>query len=339
MQHHTRPFINVILVCAVVAVFAMFPPQAFSALPEYVLIGQWSAAGPGSFLNEPKSIAADRFGNVYVADTGNNRIVKYSAGGRFKTAWGSYGPREGQFRSPQGIAVDGVGNVYIADTENQRIQKFTSAVDGVGNVYIADTENQRIQKFTSYGEFITQWQSECLYIAAAPNGDVYATRSNGTELFSPDGEPREQWRGLFKLFVRDIAVAPSGDVYVIEGSRIHKYTPEGDLLTAWGSFGGGGPGKFKTPSGLAVDREGAVYVADTFNRRIQKFSPIGEFITEWWYLRGPLQDLLVFPVDLAVDPDGYVYVVAGSKVLVFAPFASLFKRLMSEHVFFPAEAP
>lgn len=300
MRHYRNTIFRTLLFCSVLALTPAFSFQAFSAPLDYVLIWQWSAAGFGSSLNTPQGIAADAFGNVYVTDTVNNRIVKYSTSGRFKTAWGSYGPLEGQFRSPQGIAVDSVGNVYVADTENLRIQKFTS-----------------------YGEFIAQWQSECFYVATAPDGDLYTTGGNGAEHFSPTGELLQQWSNPFKFFVRDIAVAPSGDVYMIDGTSIEKYTPEGDLLTAWGSFGGGSPGKFKTPSGLAVDLAGAVYVADTYNRRIQKFSPVGEFITEWWYQRRPLQDLFAFPVDLTVDHDGFVYVVAGSKVLVFAPVAQL----------------
>lgn len=316
MQHHSHRIFKILLFCSALAWPVVFSSYAFSALPDYVLIGQWSAAGPGSSLNAPQCIAADAFGNVYVADTGNNRIVKYSTTGRFKAAWGSYGPLEGQFRSPLGIAVDSVGNVYVADMENLRIQKFTS-----------------------YGEFISQWESVSLYLAVSPGGDVYTTRGNGTECFSPTGELLLQWSSSLNYFVRDIAVAPSGDVYVIGGNSIQKYTAEGDLLTAWGSFGGGGPGKFNMPLGLAVDAAGDVYVADTYNRCIQKFSPIGEFITQWWYRRRPLQDLLALPVDLAIDKDGYVYVLAGSKVLVFAPAGSVFGQLIPALDLFLNEAP
>src|SRR5262245_28768538 len=116
-------------------------------------------------------LAADSYGDVYVADTFNSRIQKFDANGNFLMKWGSSGSGDGQFQFPSAIAVDATGNVYIGDTHNQRIQKFdlngtfltkwgsfgtgdgefqgaaTVAVDAVANVYVADSGNNRIQKF------------------------------------------------------------------------------------------------------------------------------------------------------------------------------------------------
>ena len=69
----------------------------------------------------------DSSGNVYVADTDNNRIQKFSSSGVFLAKWGSSGSGDGQFNNPWGIAVDSSGNVYVADTGNNRIQKFSSS--------------------------------------------------------------------------------------------------------------------------------------------------------------------------------------------------------------------
>jgi hypothetical protein len=116
-------------------------------------------------------MAVDSSNNIYVADTGNNRIQKFNSSGTFLTKWGSNGTGNGQFDSPNGISVDSTGNVYVADTNNNRIQKFSStgvfidscgsagtgdgefsgpqdvAADASGNIYVADTGNERIQKF------------------------------------------------------------------------------------------------------------------------------------------------------------------------------------------------
>jgi hypothetical protein len=66
----------------------------------------------------------DSSGNVYVADSGNDRIQKFNSEGNCITSWGSCGTGEGEFNDPNGIAVDSSGNVFVADTYNHRIQKF-----------------------------------------------------------------------------------------------------------------------------------------------------------------------------------------------------------------------
>ena len=113
----------------------------------------------------------DGSGEAYVADTGNNRIVKLSPTGRRCTDWGSRGTGDGRFRSPTGVAVDAAGTVYVLDSENNRVQAFDGngrllakwglrgaglgefsqptavAVDCNGVVYVADTNNNRVERF------------------------------------------------------------------------------------------------------------------------------------------------------------------------------------------------
>src|ERR1035437_3360619 len=150
----------------------------------YTFVTKWGSggAGPGLF-SSPWGIATDSSGNVYVADTLNDRIQKFDNNGTYLLQWGSGGAGNGTFYSPYGVAVDSLGNVYVADTSNNLIQKFNSsgtyitqwggggaghglfsgpygvAVDSLGNVYIADTSNNRIQKFYANGNYITQWGS------------------------------------------------------------------------------------------------------------------------------------------------------------------------------------
>jgi DNA-binding beta-propeller fold protein YncE len=79
-------------------------------------------------LSRPASIDLDQQGNVYVADTDNNRIQVFSSNGTLISKWGKYGAGNGTFRSPEGIAVDSSsGNVYVADTDNNRIQVFSNS--------------------------------------------------------------------------------------------------------------------------------------------------------------------------------------------------------------------
>ena len=115
----------------------------------------------------------DASGNVFVADTGNHRIQKFTSGGTLLKEWGSWGNGDSEFAYPGGVAVDGDGDVYVSSDSDKthvvifytdRIQKFTGAggfitkwhgldypeglaVDEEGKVYVADSENNRIAVF------------------------------------------------------------------------------------------------------------------------------------------------------------------------------------------------
>ena len=71
-------------------------------------------------------MAVDTTGNVYVADTDNHRVQKFTSTGSYLTQWGTYGTGNGQFNRPFYVSVDATGDVYVADTGNHRVQKFTS---------------------------------------------------------------------------------------------------------------------------------------------------------------------------------------------------------------------
>ena len=92
----------------------------------------------------------------------------------------------------------------------------------------------------------------------------------------------------------NLAVAPSGDLYVSDGygnARVHQFSPQGELRRSWGEPGSG-PGQFMVPHGVAVHRDGRVFVCDRENDRIQIFSPDGEFLAEWTEVQRPTK--LVF---------------------------------------------
>ena len=80
-------------------------------------------AADGQF-NTPFGVAIDSSGNVYVTDSGNNRVQKFKNSGTFIRTWGSEGSANGQFNAPFGVAIDSSGNMYVADSGNNRVQKF-----------------------------------------------------------------------------------------------------------------------------------------------------------------------------------------------------------------------
>ena len=244
----------------------------------------WGAEGVGTGeFGHPYAVDVDSSGNVYVADTDNNRIQKFDSIGTYITQWSS------SLNSPRGIATDSSGNVYVADTNNNRIQKFSSsgtyltewvysfnipqgiATDSSGNVYVADRNNHVIKKFNSNGEYLAT--------------------------FGASGSGNGQF-----LYPEDVAVDSSGNIYVAEygNNRIQKLDSSGNYLAQWGSEGGGNS-QFQLPGGITVDSSGYVYVADTDNNRIQKFDSTGTYITQW-------SSAFASPKGIAVNSSGYVYV-------------------------------
>jgi DNA-binding beta-propeller fold protein YncE len=110
-----------------------------NVLPQ--LITKWGGGlGPGhasnpqaqeaGYLRSPWGIAVDGHGDVYVTDTGNQRVQKFDRDGNFITQWGGFGNGDGQFNFPYGIAVDAKGSVFVVDSGNTRVEQFMPADEG-----------------------------------------------------------------------------------------------------------------------------------------------------------------------------------------------------------------
>ncbi len=285
-----------------IVVMILLLPSLASSQETYKFERMWPTLKQPWYFNNPRGIAFDSTGFVYVVDEDNHSIQKYNSDGQFVIKWGAYGSDDGQFWSPADIAVDSNSFVYVADTYNDRIQKFTSdgqfvtkwgsrgtgdgqfdyhwgvAVDSNGFVYVVDGgANHRIQKFTSDGQFVTKWGSR-------GTGDG--------QFYNPNG----------------ITIDSSGFVYVADSDnhRIQKFTSDGQFVTKWGSRGTG-DGQFDYPNDIATDSSGFVYVTDMSNR-IQKFNSDGQFVTKWgpWVIG---YGKFISPNAITIDSNGYMYVV------------------------------
>ncbi len=265
-------------------------------------LGYSGDGGPATSaeLSYPHGVAVDGSGNLYIADTQNNRIRMVTAStGIISTVAGNgtvgYSGDGGAATSaeltyPNGVAVDSVGNIYIADTQNNRIREVTAstgnistvagngtfgysgdggaatsaeltypdgvAVDGSANIYIADFDNCRIRKVTASTGIIS---------TVAGNGTGGYSGNGGAatsaELYAPDG----------------VAVDSAGNIYVADTGNnvIRKVTASTGIISTVagnGTYGYSGDGgaadsaTLKGPSGVAVDSAGNLYIADASNR-------------------------------------------------------------------------
>ena len=294
---------------------------------------------------------------MYVADTGNDRIQKFAADGRWLGAWYGDMSTGQELRAPAGLAVDQHGAVYVADTGNDRIQKFAAdgrwlaawgsggtdggmfrgpvgvALDGRGAVYVVDTGNNRLQKFSTDGRWQASWRGNAERImlqqprGLALDGDgllyISDTGNQRMQRWGAQGNAQLTWGDADRrALARDpqgVSVAQDGSVYLLAGDTVQVFAPSGVRRSVWGGTGSG-QGQLRGPRGIALGAKGDLYVADTGNHRIQHWRPDGTWL-ESWGLRGSAGGQFESPGALALDGDGNVYVadVGNNRVQKFGP--------------------
>src|SRR5947208_1015728 len=257
--------------------------------------GSADGIGNAAQFYRPAGVAADKAGNVYVADASNSTIRKITSAGVVTTLAGTaggIGSADGsgsaaQFFYPFAVAVDGAGNVYVADTNNYIVRKITPAgvvttlaglagnhdytdgtgsnarfgnlfgiaADSAGNVYVADNTYSTIRKISPAGIVTT--------LAGAPG---ISGNADGTGTAARFSSPR------------GIAIDSAKNLYVSDQNNqtIRKITPAGVVTTLGGVVGSygiadgtGRSARCLTPAGIAVASSGVLYVADAYNHELR----------------------------------------------------------------------
>ncbi len=271
--------------------------EKFDSDGKFIL--KWGEKGQnnGQF-NNPCGIAVNSIGDVFVVDSGNNRIQHFTSNGKYIGQWGDSTPNTGtgesEFNNPFAVTVDNKNSIYVVDRGNNRIEKFYSdgsymlqwgekgnignidgkfddpvgiAVDNDGFVYVVDTNNSRIQKFDQNGKYTGQWYLKSDGI----------TGGSGT-FNTPKSIVVDANNVIFVAI--DVPIRMQG----LGSGRVVKFTTSGKIIN-WDETKEGTEDflqwKDEDPIILATNKLGDLFVAKTGWRGIEKFNSSGELVSQW----------------------------------------------------------
>ncbi|MCP4695906.1 MAG: 6-bladed beta-propeller, partial [Gammaproteobacteria bacterium] len=245
----------------------------------------WPVLQQPWYFNDSLDIVVDKQNNVYVADTFNYRIRKFTADGHLITQWKNIGDN-GLPIEPRKLAIDSQNNLYISYSHVDFIYKFTpngrlinkfeikseiSAITIVISskdiIYMGvrddDIAIDYVYKFTLDGQLIEKWNTDSL-VTEESNG---WTTIKGIAIDSKDN-----------VYILKTANYSENIAYSVR--HIQKHTADGQFITQWGSYGSGA-GQFLGSLDIAIDKDDNVYIADDGNHRIQKFTSKGLLLAQW----------------------------------------------------------
>lgn len=223
---------------------------------------------------------------------------------------GTRGTALGQFNKPRSLTLDLQDNLYVVDMSG------------------------RVQRFSPAGVFLNSWQmpetdlGKPKGMACDAENHIVVIEPHYSRLnhFTPEGHLVAQWgsvgthTGQFTV-PRDVAIQTNGAILVCEYSKVDRVqcfaARDKTFLFSFGKPGAG-PGEFNRPEGLATDRQGRIYVADSCNHRIQVFSAQGQWLASFGQ-PGTALGQMSYPYDILVDADGLLYVCefGNSRIQIF----------------------
>jgi tripartite motif-containing protein 71 len=291
----------------------------------------------GEPLHDPAGVAVTAGGEILVSDGARHQIYRYSPEGELIDQLGSQGGEPGRFNQPGALSLDGKGNIYVADVGNNRVQVLDA-----GGRFLRQVGSR--DEFASFFSLQDGFDIPLAGLAADREGNIYLAlkgayydiSENELRKYTPDGELVMQLASMLEgsydlvpfTWPGALTVDGEGTIYLVHGANgvgkvikipLEQNGPIADQTLQFGSLGKGKGELLHTPLGVAVDREGNIYVSDTHNNRVQVYDSRGEWLL-MFRLAGTPYGELTEPGNLAVDGEGNLYVVdrGNARVLKIA---------------------
>ncbi|MEW6671329.1 MAG: peptidyl-alpha-hydroxyglycine alpha-amidating lyase family protein [Thermodesulfobacteriota bacterium] len=230
----------------------------------YERVDGWAKLPKGESFIDIGGISIDTEDRLYIFNRSKHPMMVFDADGNFLASWG-----EEHFTRAHGSCIGPDGSIYCTDDKNHTVTKFSS--DGKVLMVLGTRDKPSDTGYRDVREIFER-------IASISKGGPPFNRPTG------------------------VALSSTGAIYVADGyanARVHKFSPEGKLLFSWGEPGPG-PGQFRLPHSIFIDRRDRIWVPDRENHRIQIFDDKGNFLTQWTDL--------IRPTDVFIDEEDTVYV-------------------------------
>lgn len=328
----------------ILMVLAMLLPVlvAYAAGQEYTLVGTWGKSGsaPGEF-RDPMGIAVGPRGHIFVADSGNYRVQKFTLDGRFLLAFGQEGDQPGEFDKPIDVAVSRDGTVYVSDFNLDRVQAFSA-------------QGRYLFGWGRPGDRASELASPT-GIEVSPSGNVYIAEfyNHRIQVFDPKGKHLRlmggKGHGKGQLFYpTDLAFLPDGGFIVADAynHRLQWFTAQGQALKTWGWkwYARWLPipkrlhvspklSHLNVPSDVAVGADGSLHITDSAHKRLLRLSSDGHLIGQW-KLTDDSHPTVYSPTRVAVGSDGRIFAVDTSNdriIILKLTSTKLDSRTTSRH--------
>lgn len=260
----------------------------------------------GQRLSRPCGIVSDNTGNIFLVDSGNNRILKLDRNLEPVREAGGFGGSEGLLNSPTYLAIDNNLSLYVSDAGNQRISIFDSRlhyvskidlvdpddplkfgrpsgvmINDYGELWVADADNSRIPVFNSYGNFDRFVGDVEAYSGLLLTPTGIERDNNGNAFVSDVGNSRLIKFNSFGVHLanigEDVLDKPSGiaidwhgNIWVVDAGlpAVLCFDRKGNLLYSEGRYGKEGDYSLSQPCDLTILPDGRIVVSDTGNSRL-----------------------------------------------------------------------